>query len=492
MSASFAVLMYAFMGLPLLAIVVFNLIGKKRVERCCIPIGYIVSLVQVAVAIISMMLLVQYNKEAINFSQFWDMTVSVDAAYLSVDMFSLVALFSVGMVAFVSFLTGRTMVRGKVFAFSNVMLILMMGMNGIALVTDLFSLYVFLEVTGVASFVLIALYRDGFGLEGSFKYLVMSAIASAFILSGLAFTFMNFGSLQYAAISSAMADGLHLAPGNAIVQNAAFVLLIAGFSIKAGIVPFHGWLPDAYQSAPAPVSVVLGGIVTKMAGVYAIIRLLGDLFARESVVGTAFMLLGLVSIVIGAVAAIGQKDFKRILAYSSISQIGYIVLGVSTGSAIGLLGAVLHFFNHATFKTTLFVNSAAVEKQTGTTDITKLGGLQRQMPVTGVSSVIAFLSTAGIPPLAGFWSKLLIVIAAWQAGGALVAGVALIASLLTAAYFLRLQRNVFFGPAEEHLSEVTEASGAFKLASIILTVVTVGFGVLFPVLLNFMQAQGWL
>ena len=485
-------LMYAFMGLPLLAIVAFNLIGKKRLDKGCIVTGCFISLVQVAAAVLAMLLLVQYNKEAINFSQFWDMTVSLDAAYFSVDMFSLVALFCVGMVAFVSFLTSRSMIHGKTFAFSNVMLILMMGMNGIALATDLFTLYVFLEVTGIASFVLIALYRDSFGLEGAFKYLVMSAIASAFILSGLAFLFLNYGSLQYTAIANALAAGNVLASGNAVLEKVAFVLLIAGFSIKAGVVPFHGWLPDAYQSAPAPVSVILGGVVTKMAGVYAIIRLLGYLFSGQAVVNTAFMLLGLVSIVVGAVAAIGQKDFKRILAYSSISQIGYIVLGVSTGSGLGLLGAMLHFFNHATFKTTLFVNSAAVERQTGTTDITKLGGLQKQMPVTATASVIAFLSTAGIPPLAGFWSKLLIIIAAWQAGGVLVAGLALMASLFTAAYFLRLQRNVFFGPAEEHLSEVTEAPGSFKLASILLTAITVVFGVLFPVLLNFMQSQGWL
>ena len=490
MPASFAMLMYAFMGLPLLAILVFNLLGKKIVDKVCLPIGGIVGLVQVVVSVIAMSLLVYYNKEVINFSQFWDMTASENAAYLSGDMFSLVALFCVGMVIAVSFLTAKSMVRDKHFMFTNMLLILMLGMNGIALVTDLFSLYVFLEVTGVASFVLIALYREVAGLEGAFKYLLMSCVASALIVGGLAFFFMNFGSLQYSVIAE-MAQNMESVQ-NPVLVTVGMIMLVAGFSIKAGIVPFHAWLPDAYQSAPAPISIALGGIVTKMAGVYAIIRLLGFLFTEHSVVNTAFTILALFSIIMGAVAAIGQKDFKRVLAYSSISQIGYIVLGVACGNVIGFVGAVLHFFNHATFKSALFVTSSAVEKQTGTTDITKLGGLQKQMPLTSTANVIAFLSAAGIPPLAGFWSKLLIIIAAWQAAGPFVAGLALFASIFTAAYFLRLQRNVFFGPVEEHLTDITEAKGGFKFASIILTAVTVVFGILFPVLLNFLHAQGWL
>lgn len=490
MSASFTSLIYTYIGFPLLAIVVLNLIGKKHMEKFCAPIGCAVGVVQAVTSVITMLLLLQYNKAAVNFSQFWDMSVSTEAAYFSVDAISAIVLFCIGMVTAASFLTAAGMREEKMFNYTNVMLILVLGMSGIALVTDLFSLYVFLEITGIASFVLIALHRDIIGLEGSFKYLVMSAVASAFILAGLSFIYMETGSLRYDAVAEMLAGNTAAEP---MLIWLAFLFLIAGFSIKSGIVPFHGWLPDAYQSAPAPVSVVLGGIVTKMAGVYAIIRIMSDfLLGTYSVINLAFMLLGLLSIVMGALAAIAQGDFKRILAYSSISQIGYIVLGASTGSMIGLIGAVLHFFNHATFKTTLFVNSAAVERQTGTTEIERLGGLQKQMPVTGVSSVLAFLSTAGIPPLAGFWSKLLIIIAAWQAGGPLIAGIALVASILTAAYFLRLQRKVFFGPVEEHLSTVKEARGGIAVSAVALSAVTVVVGLLFPVLLQILQVQGLL
>ncbi|MDO4732691.1 MAG: proton-conducting transporter membrane subunit, partial [Bacillota bacterium] len=376
------------------------------------------------------------------------------------------------------------------FYFCNVLLVLILGMNGMALVYDLFSLYVFLEVTSLAAFILIALYRDARGLEGSFKYLMMSSVASALILVGISLIFLNNGSLQYDAVGEYLADWE--SASNPILMQLAFIMLISGFSIKAGVAPFHGWLPDAYQSAPAAVSVILGGIVTKMAGVYAIVRLMGDWLVEAPVVGIAFMLLGLFSIILGSLSAVGSHNLKRVLAFSSISQVGYIVLSVSTGSALGLFAAIFHFFNHTIFKTTLYVNSAALEAQCKTIMLERLGGLQKQMPVTAISNILAFLSTAGIPPLAGFWSKLLIIIAVWQTHGGIVAGLALFFSIFTIIYFLLVQRKVFFGASRESLKDVKEARFPIRLASIILSCITVGVGFLFPWLLRFMEANAWI
>lgn len=488
MPASFASIMYAFMGLPLIAIVFFTLVKDKLQDKFILTAGYIVGLVQAIAAIISIILLLQYNKGFINFSQFWNMSVNENAAYFSADVFSIVALFCVGMVTFASFYTAQTMIKDKAFNFANVMMILVLGMNGIALVTDLFSLYVFLEVTGIASYVLISVFRDNNGLEGGFKYLMMSAIASAFILGGLALLMTGSGSLKFVAVAEMFATWETVT--NPILVMVSLAMLVIGFAIKSGLVPFHAWLPDAYQGAPAPVSIMLGGIVTKMAGVFALIRLLGDISISQPIVNTTLMVFALISIFYGAIAAVGQHDFKRILAYSSISQMGYIILAITCGSVIGYVGAILHFFNHATFKTTLFVNSAAVEQQTGTSNIDELGGLQKQMPVTGVSSILAFLSAAGIPPLAGFWSKLLIIIAVWQNFGAVIAILALVASIFTAAYFLRLQHSVFFGPVNEKWTEIKEAVKGFKLTEIALSVITVACGILFPVLLLILQSYG--
>ncbi|MDD5423545.1 MAG: proton-conducting transporter membrane subunit, partial [Candidatus Omnitrophica bacterium] len=248
--------------------------------------------------------------------------------------------------------------------------------------------------------------------------------------------------------------------------------------------PFHGWLPDAYMAAPAPVSILLGGIVTKAAGIYTLIRMAASVFIFDERIRTMLMLLGTISILAGAFAALGQKNFKRMLAYSSISQIGYIVLGFGTGTALGIAGAVFHLFNHAIFKSLLFVNAAAVEKQVGTNDMQKMGGLSSRMPVTGATSVIGMLSTSGIPPFAGFWSKLIIIIALWQSAYYSYAAIAIMASVVTLAYFLYMQRTVFFGELAVGLENIKEANFGFVLTSSILAAITIGVGLFFPIIFN--------
>jgi len=261
-------------------------------------------------------------------------------------------------------------------------------------------------------------------------------------------------------------------------------LFLAGLAVKAGIVPFHFWVPDAYASAPAPVSVLLAGIVTKTCGVYTLMRLVDAVFGYTDPIRRVLLVSGVISIVAGAILALPQKDFKRMLAYSSISQVGYIILGLGAGPGLGFAGAVFHLFNHSIFKSLLFVNVAAVERQTGTRDMDQLGGLGSRMPVTSTSSVLALLSTAGIPPLAGFWSKILIIIGVWNAGQRIMASVAILASLLTLAYFLSMQRRVFFGKVSAACAEVKEAGGWALLPAILLALITVGLGLAIPWLFN--------
>jgi multicomponent Na+:H+ antiporter subunit D len=172
------------------------------------------------------------------------------------------------------------------------------------------------------------------------------------------------------------------------------------------------------------------------------------------------------------------------LAYSSISQMGYIVLGLGCGTPLGIVGAVFHLFNHAIFKTLLFVNSAAIEQRTGTTDMNRMGGLGSRMPVTGVTSTIAALSTAGVPPLAGFWSKLIIVIALWQAHDYGFAGIAVLMSVVTLAYLLLMQRRIFFGKTSPEHAGVREAAAGVVVPELVLAALTVAVGLLFPWVLN--------
>jgi multicomponent Na+:H+ antiporter subunit D len=257
-------------------------------------------------------------------------------------------------------------------------------------------------------------------------------------------------------------------------------MFISGLFIKGGVVPFHGWLPGAYTAAPAPVSVLLAGIVTKVSGVYGLIRLTVSVFPASVSLNEALLLAGAASIVVGALAALKQENIKGLLAYSSISQVGYIILGLGCGTPLGVAAAVFHLFNHSVFKSLLFINAAAVEQSTGTTDMARLGGLGPRMPVTSTTSVIAMLSTAGIPPFSGFWSKLVMVIALWQAQHYGYAVLAAMLSVVTLAYLLTMHRHVFFGKTAEALVAVREARMGILLPAVALALVTLAVGLLFP------------
>jgi len=399
---------------------------------------------------------------------------------LAVVNLSLVMLLTVGVAAFAAAMVVPAAItdlrdRGN---FISVLLVCMAGMNGAVLVTDLFSLYVFLEVTSVASFVLIAFSRRKDALEGAFKYIVLSAVATALMLVSVALLLMVAGGVDYASVAAA----LRVSGGSAPAKLAMGAFL-CGLFIKGGLVPFHGWVLGAYSAAPAPTSVLLAGVVTKVSGVYALIRLATSVFPPSMALNHVLMLVGAVSIVVGALAALGQSDMKRLLAYSSISQVGYIVLGLGCGTPLGVAGAIFHLFNHAVFKSLLFVNSAAVEQRLGTTDMDRLGGLGSRMPVTGVTSVVGILSTAGVPPLAGFWSKLLIVVALWQANHYTYAALAVLFSVVTLGYLLVLQRKVFFGKAAD-LPGLREAACWVTVPEILLAGLTIAIGLLFPFLNN--------
>jgi multicomponent Na+:H+ antiporter subunit D len=283
---------------------------------------------------------------------------------------------------------------------------------------------------------------------------------------------------------SAIAQTLHSDSARGSFARIAVGLFLCGLFIKGGLMPFHGWVADAYSAAPAPVSVFLAGIVTKVSGLYPLIRLVTAVFGFSAPVAQILLLVGAISVVGGALAALGQRDFKRMLAYSSISQVGYIVLGLGCGTPLGVAGAVFHLFNHAIFKSQLFVNAAAVEQRLGTRDMGKMGGLGAKMPFTSTTSVLAFLSTAGVPPLAGFWSKLVIILALWKSAHQTYAVVAVLASVLTLAYFLLMQRWVFFGKLGKGLENVKEARAGLVVPAVVLAALTVGVGLAFSFVLE--------
>jgi len=415
---------------------------------------------------------------------FWGQSTVLERFFafgLTMDGLSRVLLLTIGLVVAAALLVGRQTVtmRDRQGGFTSLVVIAMIGMNGTVLLSDLFSLYVFIEITSVSSFVLVAMNRDPDGLEGAFKYLILSAVATILMIGSVALLLLVSGSTGFGAVASALKGS-----GHAAIPRIAVGAFVCGLLIKGGLVPFHGWLPAAYSAAPAPVSVLLAGVATKASGIYALVRLTTSVFTSSASLNETLLLVGTVSIVVGAVAALTQTDMKRLLAYSSISQVGYIVLGLGCGSELGIAGAVFHLFNHAVFKSLLFVNSAAVERRLGTTDMNRMGGLGSRMPLTSITSAIATLSTAGIPPLAGFWSKLIIVLALWRGQHYAYAGIAVLFSVVTLAYLLGMHRRVFFGKTPQELLEIREADWGLVLPAVALAVITVAVGLLIPLVFN--------
>ena len=245
------------------------------------------------------------------------------------------------------------------------------------------------------------------------------------------------------------------------------VLVIMGFGCKAGIVPFHAWLPDAHSQAPSPVSALLSGVTLKVA-VYAIARIAVMFFPGQSALGAFCVVLGAVSMLVGIITAFSQTDLKRMLAYSSVSQMGYILLGLGMGSYLGFYGAIFHLLNHAIDKAMLFLCAGALLYSSGTTDIRALGA-RKHSPIVGVCFFIGALGISGMPPFNGFWSKFAIYVAAAQAHSWWAFGVALLTSLLTLAVLLRAGYMIFLQQAHPeplHEQVVMDTGGAYVPAHV--------------------------
>jgi multicomponent Na+:H+ antiporter subunit D len=395
---------------------------------------------------------------------------------LAVDGFSLLMLFTVSLVGLCAGLFSIDYMKhyGAKANYWALFLVMIAGMNGLVLSADLFNVYIFLEVAAVASYALVAFGLESDELEASFKYLMLSVVASAFVLIAIAVLFGVTGDVSFAAV----ARGLQDTDSRWVVAGCS-ALFICGFGLKAALMPFHAWLPDAHPSAPAPISAMLSGLLIKVSGVYALTRIFFNVFGLTPVLSIVLMGLATLSMVAAAFLALGQKDLKRMLAYSSISQVGYIVLGLGLGTPLGIAGGLFHLINHALAKGLLFLNSGSVQQATGTRNLDEMGGLAKRMPVTAATNLVGALSIAGVPPLNGFWSKLIIIIALVQAGHWGFAAAAVLTSVLTLWYYLLIQRKAFFGKLDARWKDVKEAPFWMLASNVILALLCLGIGLFF-------------
>ena len=351
--------------------------------------------------------------------------------------------------------------------FSSLFMLMLAGINGVLISGDIFTLYVFLEIAAIAGYFLVAFGIAPDSLEAAFKYAVMGAVASAFILLGIALIYAHASSLNIAQIASAISHD----PQAKVLKFAA-ALFLAGFALKAALVPFHAWLPYAHSSAPAPISAMLSGVSIKVLGIYAMVRVFFVMFQMTPQISTILIILGVASMVIAGILAFVQVDIKRLFAYSSISQVGYIALGLGVGTPLAVFGALFHLLNHSVFKSLLFLASGAITRLTGTRDMGKISGVMKDSPITGTAALVGSLSICGVPPFGGFWSKLIIIIACIQAGRPVLALVAVVVSILTLAYYFRSLTRVIFGkPVMSGAREgaVTISMGVAMVALIVIS-----------------------
>jgi multicomponent Na+:H+ antiporter subunit D len=330
--------------------------------------------------------------------------------------------------------------------FFSLFMLMLSGINGVLVSGDIFNLYVFLEIAAVAGYFLVAFGTEADELEASFKYAVMGTVASAFILMGIGLLYSYTSTLNMADMSIALSQST----GGQLVKFVS-VLFLMGFGLKAALSPFHTWLPYAHSAAPAPISAMLSGISIKVLGIYALARIFFNVFGMTAPVYAILIALGVISMIVGSVLAFGQKDIKRLFAYSSISQVGYIALGLGVGTPLAVLGALFHLLNHSVFKSLLFLNSGAIENDTGTRDLSKIRDVMKRTPLTGATSLVASLSICGVPPFGGFWSKLIIIFACIQARRPGLAFVAVAVSMLTLAYYFRALTPALFSKDDKDI-----------------------------------------
>ena len=370
-------------------------------------------------------------------------------------------------------------------------LMLSASVMGLVLTGDLFNMFIMIEIMTFASVALTAFRnREALALEAAFKYLVLGSIGSSMTLAGVALVYRACHSLNMAQISSIIGGKFNL------TTIMAFGLILAGLAVKSYIVPFHTPAADAYTAAPTSISMIFSGMVNK-AGVYGIIRVVYVVFRAmdRSSLQILLVVFGAVTMFIGVTMALAQHDFKRLLAFHSISQIGYVITAIGLGTALGLNAGLFHAMNHTLFKGLLFLTAGAVLTATGTTNLDKLGGLSKRMPVTTVCFLVGAFSISGLPPFNGFASKWMVYQAIYtkavESGNILFAIAtitALIVSVMTLASFIKVTQAVFFGQENPENANAKEVPVIMQIPMVIMAVLCVLTGLFYNVVEKFLLA----
>lgn len=342
------------------------------------------------------------------------------------------------------------------------------GAIGIVLTGDIFNMFVFLEITAISSYALTAFYRERDGAEAAFKYILIGGFSSFFILLAILLLYTQVGTLNMADIAQKM-------PGvDPYMKGIILVFFFVGFGIEAEMFPLNGWAPDAYTQAPGPISAVFSGMVVK-AGIYAMIRVLFTLFDVPAVFDL-LLIMGLITMVVAEVIALRQEKIKRMLAYSSIGQMGLVLVAFSMGTKTAVFAAIFLMFNHAVIKGLLFLSATYLVYNSKEKKISEMSGLGKLMPFTSLMFALGAVAIVGLPPFAGFWSKLYVLIAAAKTQHIVAMSIILIISVVEIVYYFRVVHKMYFGTPSPNVEIKTPTLNA-KFTLLVLGIVIIVIGV---------------
>lgn len=398
-----------------------------------------------------------------------------------IDQLNAFLLLIISAISTVILFAAHTSIRNEIPAsrhtlFYVLYLLSLAGMLGIVATGDAFNVFVFLEISSLSAYALIALGKDRRALWASYQYLIMGTIGATFILIGIGLMYQMTGTLNMEDLSRRLPE---VAQTRTVFT--AFAFVIVGICLKLAMFPLHLWLPNAYAYAPSIVTAFLAATATKVA-IYLLIRFTFSVFGlsfsfTHFPLQILFLTLGLLGIFVASTAAIYQTKIKHLFAYSSVAQIGYMIVGFSVGTVAGLTATLLHVFNHALMKGALFLALGAVMYRIGSVQLTQFQGLGRQMPLTMAAIVIGGLSLIGVPLTVGFVSKWYLIVAVIEKGWWPVAILILLGSLLAIVYVWRIVETAYFKPAIAGRGTIEEAPLSFLIPIWILVLANIYFGI---------------
>jgi proton-translocating NADH-quinone oxidoreductase chain N len=346
-------------------------------------------------------------------------------------------------------------------------MMLVTGSTGIVLTGDIFNLFVFMEITAIAAYSLTAFYRDRDGAEAGFKYLLIGSFASALMLLAIVLLYTQVGTLNMAEI----AQRIHTVPQG--MKITIFTLFMVGLGIEAEMFPLNGWAPDAYSQAPSPTSAAFAAVVS-VAGIYALIRVTFTLFDVQGL-NNYLMVMGFITMLIAEIAAIKQNDLKRMLAYSSVGQVGLVLIAFGIGSKLAIAGALFLMLNHGVIKSLLFMAGSYFIYNTDTKQLESLNGIHKKLPVVSFFFALGALAIVGFPPFSGFWSKFYILMAAADTKHLfLIIGILLV-TIIEVTYYLRVVGRIYFAKeAGEPASHKPSINALIAMTILALFIIVIG------------------